>query len=399
MAYFQPYIDGAGLHIPTYLDIRDKLIEECKNIFGQDLYLGEDAQDYQWIAINAEKIYDAYLLAQLVYNNRGPGTAIGGGLDGIAKVNGIKRKKEEYSTCHADIIGNSGTIITGGIVVDQGNIQWNLPSSVIIPSEGKINVTLTCSIPGPIQAKPGDIIQIYNPTYGWTEVINTDTVELGSYFETDSELRARQQTSVALPSLTELDGIKGAIAQIRRVARCQVYENDTDQVDDKGLPPHSITAVVEGGDTQTIANTIDLKKTPGCYTNGTTEVQITDSDGNLVWDAFNKPVIRRFYRPTYVDIDVTINVKSLLAYTDKNTENIKANVATYLSGLKIGTNLSISSIWGAALSTMSDLKSPAFSIVSVTAGRHGETQTANDISILFYEVTRGSIENITVNVS
>lgn len=400
MAYFRPFIDSTGLNIPIYTDIRDQLISECKDIFGQDLYLGEDTQDYQWIATNAEKIYDAYLLAQTVYNNRGPGTAIGGGLDGIVKVNSIKRKKEEYSKCHANVTGNPGTIITGGIALDKGNIQWELPSSVIIPDSGIAeNLLLTCSIPGPIQAKPGDIIQIYNPTYGWLGIINTDTAELGSYVETDAELRARQQTSVALPSLTELDGIKGAIAQIERVTRYQVYENDTNQTDSRGLPPHSITAVVEGGDSQIIANTIYLKKTPGCYTNGTTEVQITDSNGNLIWDAFNNPVIRRFYRPSYVDIDVTINVKSLLAYTDQNTSDIKTNVAQYLSGLAIGTNLSISSIWGAALSSMSDLKNPAFSITSVTASRHGEAQTTNDIDILFYEVTRGDIENITVNVS
>mgnify|MGYP000852364311 FL=1 len=397
--YFEPFVDSSGLNIPTYLDIRDQLIQECKNIFGQDLYLGEDTQDYQWIAVNAEKIYDAYLLAQKVYNNRGPGTAIGGGLDGIVKVNGIKRKKAEYSTCHANVTGYAGSIITNGVVLDKGNIQWNLPVSIIIPDSGVAeNLLLTCSIPGPIQADPGDIIQIYNPQYGWTGVTNTDMAELGSYVETDAELRARQQTSVALPSLTELDGIKGAIAQIERVTRYQVYENDTNQVDARGLPPHSITAVVEGGNSQTIANTIYLKKTPGCYTNGTTEIQITDSSGNLMWDAFNEPVIRRFYRPTYVDIDVTINIKALNAYTTENTADIKTNVAEYLNSLQIGTNLPLSSIWGAALSSMSDLKNPAFSIVSLTAARHGEPQSSDDtISILFYEVARGKIDSITVN--
>lgn len=398
MAYFQPYIDASGLHIPTYIDIRDDLIEQCKNIFGQDLYLGEDTQDYQWICANAEKEYDTLLAAQLAYNNRGPGTGIGSGLDGIVKVNGIKRKKEEYSKCHANVAGVPGEIITGAIALDKGNIRWDLPDSIIVPESGIAeNLLLTCEIPGPIEAAPGDIVQMFNPQYGWNGIVNTDNAELGSYIEDDGRLRGRQQTSVALPSLTELDGIKGAIAQIERVTRYQVYENDTNLVDANGLPPHSITAVIEGGDSQVIANTLFLKKTPGCYTNGTTEVQITDADGNLMWDAFNKAVTKRFYRPSYVDIDVAINVKKLLAYTDKNTSDIKTKVAEYLSGLAIGTNLSISSIWGAALSAMSDLRSPAFSIVSVTAARHEETLTLNDIKILFYEVTRGKIENIVVN--
>lgn len=400
MAYFQPSIDEAGLHIPTYIDIRDDLIQQCKNIFGQDLYLGEDTQDYQWICANAEKEYDTLLAAQLSYNNRGPGTAIGSGLDGIVKVNGIKRKKEEFSTCHANLAGVSGEIITSGIALDKGNIQWDLPNSIIVPESGIAeNLLLTCKIPGPIEAAPGDITGMFNPQYGWTGITNVDNAEPGAYIEDNGQLRARQQTSVALPSLTELDGIKGAIAGIEKVSRYRVYENDTGKVDSNGLPPHSITAVVEGGNSQAIANTIYLKKTPGCYTNGTTEVQITDNDGNLMWDEFNNPVIRRFCRPSYVDIDVILNVKALNAYTTQNTSDIKTNVAKYLSSLQIGTNLSISSIWGVALSSMSDLKNPAFSIISVTVARHGEAQTPNDIKILFYEVTRGKVDNTTVNVS
>ncbi|WP_455797300.1 hypothetical protein [Clostridium butyricum] len=70
MTYFAPYIDETGFHMPTYIDIRDKQIDDAKNIFGQDIYLGEDSQDYQYICTVAEKIYDAFQVAQQVYNNR-----------------------------------------------------------------------------------------------------------------------------------------------------------------------------------------------------------------------------------------------------------------------------------------------------------------------------------------
>lgn len=401
MAYFSPFVDQSGLNLTTYVDIRDNLIAMCKNIFGQDLYLGEDTQDYQWIATVVEKIYDTLLASQLSYNNRSPATAVSTGLDGIVKINGIKRKEATYSTCPARITGNPGSIITGAIALDKGNIRWDLPSSIIIPESGVVEgITLTCELPGPIAASPGDIIQMFNPQYGWTGVTNTDSAELGSYIETDAELRLRQQISTALPSLTVLDGIKGAIAGLTGVTRSEVYENDTNLVDSRGLPPHSITAVVEGGVNQEIANAIYTKKTPGCYTNGTTEVQITDSSGNLLWDAFNNPVLRRFYRPTYVDIDITINVKALNStYTTQNTTDIKSAVELYLNSLKIGADLSLSAIWGSALSSMSDLKNPAFSIVSVTAARHGQSQGTADIDIAFNEITRGSVDYIIVNVS
>ena len=48
---------------------------------------------------------------------------------------------------------------------------------------------------------------------------------------------------------------------------------------------------------------------------------------------------------------------------------------------------------------MPNLKNPAFSITSVTAARHSQTQSASDIAIAFNEVTRGNVANITVNVS
>ena len=56
MAYYSPYIDNTGIHVPTYEDIRDDLIASMKQIFGQDIYLADDSQDYQQICIFAKKI-------------------------------------------------------------------------------------------------------------------------------------------------------------------------------------------------------------------------------------------------------------------------------------------------------------------------------------------------------
>src|SRR5471030_2076395 len=94
MTYFAPYLDSAGLHICTYMDIRDQMVSDAKNFFGEDIYLEADSQDYQWIATIAEYIYDTFQVAQLVYNNRSPSTAIKSALDGIIKINGLKENKQ-----------------------------------------------------------------------------------------------------------------------------------------------------------------------------------------------------------------------------------------------------------------------------------------------------------------
>lgn len=390
MTYFAPYIDKSGFHMPTYTSMRDKLIEEAKSIFGQDIYLEEDSQDYQWIATVSEKIYDAFQIAEQVYNNRAPNTAIGTGLDSIVKINGIKRKSATYSKCNVIISGLENTEIRNGVVMDKGNIQWKLPPVVIIPKTTQIGVLATCSMPGPIVANPGDIIHIYNPTYGWNGVYNEESAKLGSYVEDDSKLRKRQSQSTAQASLTMLEGTSGAIAQLEGVTRSKVYENDTSEIDDKGLPPHSITVVVEGGQDLEISKAIWHYKGIGCLTYGNITLSIKDSK-EQVSDI-------SFFRPTYVDVEVQVNIKQLSGYTTETTEKIKNNLQTYLNSMEIGASLSLSSLWGAALQAMPNLTNPLFSITSITAARLGEVQEGNDISLAFNEVCRGNINNITANV-
>ncbi len=314
MSYIAPKIDDTGFHMPTYADIRDSLIASAKTIFGSDIYLEPDSQDYQWISTVSEKIYDAFQIAQQVYNNRSPSTAIGNALDGIVKINGIKRQSAVYSTAPVTVSGIGGTVITNGIILDKGNIKWDLPSIITIPSSGTIDVIATCEIAGPIVANVGDLIGIYNPTYGWNGVYNTKSAELGTEIETNSKLRKRQSQSTAQPSKSILEGTAGAIAQINNVTRSEVYENDTGEVDSRGLPAHSITCVVEGGTDEEIAQAIFIHKGPGCYTNGDVIVNVTDSKNQVT------PI--RFFRPSYIDIVETINIKALSGYTTATTGNI-----------------------------------------------------------------------------
>jgi uncharacterized phage protein gp47/JayE len=204
MAYTKPVIDDTGIHIPTYADIRDSIIASAKQIYGSDIYLETDSQDYQFIATISEKIYDAFQLAVDVYNNKSPATALTNALDSLVKINGIKRQAEKYSACPVIVSGIAGTVITNGIALDTGNIKWDLPSSVTIGSDGTTSTTVTCEIAGPIVANVGEIKGIYNPTYGWNGIYNSVSATLGSEVESNSKLRKRQATSTAQPSKTVL---------------------------------------------------------------------------------------------------------------------------------------------------------------------------------------------------
>ena len=156
MAYIAPYIDDAGLHLPTYADIRDDLVNQFKKIYGQDIYLENDSQDYQMISAFALKTYDTMQLLQIVYNNRSPKTAVGTGLDSIVKLNGIRRKEASHSTCEVVITGTKGTLIAAGVIEDEMGNQWSLPADIILP-DTTMRVTATCRALGAVEAASGTL--------------------------------------------------------------------------------------------------------------------------------------------------------------------------------------------------------------------------------------------------
>lgn len=386
MSYFAPYIDGTGLHIPSYEDIRDDLISQAKQIYGQDIYLGNDSQDYQLISAFALKTYDTMQLLQIIYNNRGPQTAIGSALDGIVKLNGIRRKEASYSTCVVKVTGDDGTIIRNGIVEDSNNRKWSLPELVIIGTDGYVEVSVICQEIGAIEAVPGSISKIVTPTKGWISVNNLVPAVPGQPIETDAQIRDRQAISVANPSQTLLDGTIGGIASVEGVRRYKVYENDTSIVDENGIPGHSIAAVVEGGLDQDVAEQIYLRKGIGGGTVGDMTVTYINAD--------NLPVIISFYRPEYVGIDINLSLKRQVGYTAEIKQQIINQIKSYLNNLDIGNNVTVTGILAAILAVISNLSAPQFAVASLTIGFSGETAGPNDLILSFKQVA--SIGEISV---
>ncbi|WP_404852172.1 DUF2612 domain-containing protein [Escherichia coli] len=91
------------------------------------------------------------------------------------------------------------------------------------------------------------------------------------------------------------------------MTRHKLYENDTGATDSNGLPPHSISAIVDGGDVTEIAQTIRGNKGQGTATYGKTSVTVPDTYGN--------PHVISFSRSTDVPIFVAITLKVFTGYS------------------------------------------------------------------------------------
>lgn len=363
MSYVAPYVDAAGLHIPSYSDIFTYEQEQFLTVYGASVNTGDDSADIQWISVFSLMINDAMNAVQLAYNARSPLTAVGSDLDAVVKINGITRLAASFSTAVLTITGVAGTIIPNGLALDVNGYLWALPIGTTIPNGGTIYVTATCQTSGAIAAPSGTINLISTPTAGWNGVTNAADAVEGAPVETDSQLRARQSISVALSSKTLLIGTISAIATVPGVTRYGTIgvENPTGSVDVYGNPAHSISMVVEGGAPLAIATAIYQNKSIGCYTNGTTSVAVTDPyTGNIA--------TINFFRPTYNTVFTTLVVHGLTGFTTATATAIQAAVFAYLNDLQIGEGLTISGIYAAALAIMPNIAQPLFSIQAVYAG-------------------------------
>lgn len=390
MAYYAPYIDTAGIHVPTYEDIRDDLIASMKQIFGQDIYLDDDSQDYQQISIFAKKIFDTNSLAVLVYNNRTANTAIGTGLDNLCALVGIKRKPATYSMCQLTINGEPGTVINDGQASDGTNL-WDLPKIVTIPDNGIITVEATSHEKGYIAALPNTINIVATPVYGWLGVTNTYQANPGNDAETDASLRARYAISIQAPADSIFESLLASLKQVAGVTKVRGYENDTGAADSIGLPAHSVTFVVEGGDNTDIATEIYYKKTPGCYTNGSTAVNLTSPTGNIT--------VIRFYRPTYKTVYAKVFVKKLTGYNDNYATDIKNAIVDYVNGLDIAETVYRSILWSVAIGQMGSIASPEYSVTDIQTSTDGSSYSQADISMLFNESAFTETAKVVVEVS
>ncbi|ELS8522091.1 baseplate J/gp47 family protein [Salmonella enterica] len=385
-------VTAEGISAPDYQTILDTLTSYFQQIYGSDAYLEPDSKDGQMVALVALAVHDANNTAIAVYNCFSPATGYGAALTSNVKINGIARKGATNSTVDLLLTGTAGTTIMNGTVKDTNNVIWRLPASVVIGVDGAVTVTAICSNSGAVAALAGTITTINTPTRGWTSVTNPAAATVGAPAETDAELRIRQGQSVAIPSITPFEGVDGAIANIAGVTRHKLYENDTGKTDGNGLPPHSISAIVDGGDVTEIARTIRGNKGQGVRTWGKTSVTVPDKYGN--------PHIISFSRPTDVPVYGKITLKVFAGYTSQIGVQIQQAVADYINRLMIGDPVLLSRIYSPAnLGVVSGGNARYYDIQELLIGKSPETVAAANINIAYDESASCKPENIIITVA
>ncbi len=381
------YVDQSGFHYPDYPTVLTYLQGEYRTIYGSDTYLEADSQDGQWVAILALAMYDSMQVAAAVYNSFSPLTAQKDALSRNVKINGIARLVASYSTADLTIVGQAGTTITNGQAKDTLDQKWNLPASVTIPVGGSIVVTATAAEVGAVSAAAGTINKIATPTLGWQTVNNVAAATVGDPVEADAELRRRQAQSTMIPSLSVMEGIVGAVASLAGVNRYRGYENDTNSTNADGIPAHAISLVVEGGTTQSIAEAIAAKKTPGTATYGTTSY--------TTYDQYGVPNVINFFRPTTATISVEVSLTARTGYLSTTADAIKAAVVAYISDLLIGDDIYISKLYVPA-NLSNTINADTFDITQIRIKKGAGSWVTTNLTLAFNEIAQTALANVTV---
>lgn len=384
-----PFIDTTGVHIPLFEDVQTFFINSFQTIYGADIYLGNDSQDGQLIGVFSQAYYDLCVFAVTVFNSFSPTSAQGTSLSRLVKINGIARLVASPSQVILLIGGTPGTEIINGYATDDNNNQWNFPAVVIIPISTQVSIDATCSVAGAVQAGPGSITGRGTPTRGWNSVTNIAAAIPGAPVETDPNLRIRQTESVAMPSQSIMDGMRGLVAAVPGVVASRGYENDTGSVDANGQPNHSVYFVVEGGDPVAVATAINLKKTTGAPTTGDTKVVIADAYGNpkTIW----------YWQRQEVPMQMAIVIEPVDNYVASTGDDVVEAVVTYGNALGIGATVFLNRLWVPA-NLAGVAESLSYNVVSIMICRLSGVLAAADVLIAFNEEPTFSSDNITLTV-
>jgi len=214
------------------------------------------------------------------------------------------------------------------------------------------SVSMTCTETGPKNANATTLNIIDNPISGLDRTFNVVDAVIGRDEETDAELRIRRNENVITSRAATVEAIRNKVLDLNddeyenlpELTDVIVYENDTDSIDSKNMPPHSIMVVVrQAGDVDTrdqeIAQAIFDSKAAGIATSygnatGGNAVTKTVTDSTGIDHSIN------FARPTAVDIYLIFDgFTTNSEYPDDGDDQLKTILATW--GNSLGTGMDV----------------------------------------------------------
>lgn len=191
----------------------------------------------------------------------------------------------------------------------------------------------SCDVKGAIFVGAETLTVIVTPVAGWDSLNNLSAGLTGKAVETDAAALLRSNTTGLKGRATE-DAVEAALLNVDNVSTASVTSNRTDVVDGDGLPPHSMEAIVSGGDQDDIATELWDTWPGGIAFYGDISVVVQDLSGNNQTVKFNRP------ETMYIWVKVKRSFYTEETYPTDGDDQIKDNIIAYAAA-NIGVGVDV----------------------------------------------------------
>ena len=357
-----------GVVVATYQEIRQVLTDAFKSIYGRDIDLSSASADGVYVETLCLMISNMLQSFKQYYTQLDVRTASGVYLENLCALSNIRRKDATYSTCSVTLtLSNteqqSYTTKKISLADKNGNV-WTCSSDTDIEFKpGKqVSLVFTCEEVGPITAPIGWIDKTIDTEKSFTIQQNQDAI-LGSYAESDAELRARRNASLGSTGSTVLETMVGTLYQLGPILDVKIYNNDTGKqliaLDGTKIGNHDIYVIikkqqnVEIADSK-IASAIYEKLTPGIRTTNSNGEYGSSKSFDYKQSSTGTPIDSGVTQTVYWKEAAPVKPKCVIKLTampnygsadNKTSKLIAAKVIQYLNSIKLSGQVNVNKLW------------------------------------------------------
>lgn len=387
-------VTSSGFLAKTLSDLQADLQAAFRSVYGAAVNVDARARVGQFVDLLADRLTEAWELAEAAATALDPALASGVLLDNIAALTGTTRAAAFASRVSVVFIGTAGTVLAIGrrvgvtgtstvfegaiggtitaaptwaattafaqyAIVQAGGALWfatNAGTSSSVAPNGTgptfVDGTITWKrlgtgtafalIPcvatqtGPLQAFADAVTTIVTPVAGLASVTNPLDCVVGRDTETDAELRVRRAAEIGGIGSSPLEALRAEVSALAGVSNAIVFENTTDATVGT-IGPHGLEVLVEGGVDTEIADAILAGKAAGIATFGSTSLTRNTSNGD--------PIVVKFSRPTTQDVWVTATLsKDASRYPIDGDAQVQAAIVAFGDTRALGQDVVASAI-------------------------------------------------------
>jgi uncharacterized phage protein gp47/JayE len=392
--------------------ILQSMMADAKEQFGSDL----NDDEYAVIRFFYEPVAERHAELQTDLRDVLESTqlryATGGALDLVCEKLGIKRRNALFSKGVTRFSRNTAATvdytIPSGTIIQTDSVdpyRFFTTSTAILPAgQTSVDVNIKAKNSGVKYNVGANTLTVMpSPPTGIESVTNPADTNDGTEKETDTELRRRVKKELGSGSRASQEALIRAARRVQGVENASIFVNDQDPINTvDGLEPHEVEMVIEGGNSNEIAQALFNTKAAGdILVGGVHGVEVAEavslSNGQTTQISYSNPEKVQIY----IDVDVLVTNE----FSDKNY--IKDSIVSYIGGLfssgnEDGGELSVGDnvIYGQVEYSVRDVNG-VFDINSLTVGTTASPSKTSNISIEEFQlsITNALDESITVTTN